>query len=371
MKKIFILALLAISTLNTINATDRDGVAAVRTEVSQDKHAKHIGRFADNWYVNVGAGVNLFINNGSLGVPGFAPEANLGKWLTPHWGFRLGYQGFRNQATDTSAGWFAGKEQFGFHYVHIDWVYNPIGCERRFNVNPYIHAGTIFTTWNDVRITEFGTGLGIMLDFRIVGNLHATVDARVTLAREEAWRSTAGSSFIGYASATGGLAYNFGWGKKGKVGFESHTREVVVVKELIECTHEAQIAALKAEIDSLRNQPAPVAVEAAPRVFRYSVYFDLNKSNLLDKERFHLKDIMEALKGLENVSVSLSGHADKETGTKRRNRVLSEERVEVVSAYLRSLGFDGQINTSAFGDEANPYHDEIPMNRCAVVEVRY
>ena len=370
MKKIFILALLAISTLNTINATDRDGVAPVRTEVSQDEHAKHIGRFADNWYVHAGAGVNTLLDNGSVGVIGFAPEVNLGKWLTPHWGFRLGYQGFRNQATDTSAGWFAGKEQFGFHYVHVDWIYNPIGSERRFNVNPYIHSGTIMTTWNNVKISEVGIGLGLMLDLRIFGNLHATVDARVTLAREEAWRPAAGKA-VAFASATGGLTYCFGWGKKGKVGFESHTREVVVVKELIECTHEAQIAALKAEIDSLKNQPAPAAVEAAPRVFRYSVYFDLNKSNLLDKERFHLKDIMETLKGLDNVSISLSGHADKETGTKRRNRVLSEERVEVVSAYLESLGFNSKIDTASYGDEANPYHDEIPMNRCAVIEIRY
>ena len=359
MKKIFILAILAAATTLSLNAAN-----------GNDDHNKHIGRFADNWYVHAGAGVNTLLDNGSVGVIGFAPEVNLGKWLTPHWGFRFGYQGLRNQATDTSAGWFSGKEQFGFHYVHIDWIYNPVGSERRFNVNPYIHSGAIMTTWNNVTIAEVGMGLGLMLDLRIVGNLHATVDARVTLAREEAWRPAAGRA-VAFASATSGLTYCFGWGKKGKVGFENHTREVVVVKELIECNHEAQIAALKAEIDSLRNQPAPVAVEAAPRVFRYTVYFDLNRSNILDKERFHLKDIMETLKGLDNVSISLSGHADKETGTKRRNRVLSEERVQAVSGYLKSLGFDGQINTDSFGDEANPYHDEIPMNRCAVIEIHY
>lgn len=366
MKKFFFVATMAALLLGasmSLNASVK-----VKSDKSYNKD-KHIGRFADNWYIQAGGGISTFRDNGNWGHIKPAVAIDLGKWLTPTWGFRLGYQGLTAQASDTSVGWFAGKESFGFHYTHIDWIYNPIGCERRFNISPYIHAGGIITPWNGLIKAEAGVGPGLLLNIRVAGNLKIHADARLILAREETWRAS--GSTVAFMSATAGLSYAFGWGKKGKVGFENHTREVVVVKELIECTHEAQIAALKAEIDSLRNQPAPAAVEAAPRVFRYSVYFDLNKSNLLDKERFHLKDIMETLKGLDNVSISLSGHADKETGTKRRNRVLSKERVEVVSAYLESLGFNGKIDTASYGDEANPYHDEIPMNRCAVVEIRY
>lgn len=358
MKKNILLAAVAALVALTLNAAN-----------DNDKHKTHIGRFADNWYISAGAGVNTIVDNGALGAIQPSVEVNLGKWLTPNWGFRLGYQGFRNRATDT-AGWWCGSETFGFHYSHIDWMWNPIGCEKPFQVSPYITAGAINTTWNKTLLTQASLGVGVQMSIRIAGNLSANIDAFSAFAREDTWRDY--GKVIAFPSVTAGVSYAFGWGKNGKVGFEKHTRdrevEVVKVEVLRDCNHKDELDKLRKRIAELEAQPKDtVVVEHTLGVF--TTYFTLNHSELLEKELYHLMDLVAAVP--QDATLVLRGHADKETGTKKRNRVLSEERVNTVYNALLKLGFKGKISFEAFGDEANPYHDAIPRNRCVTIEVRY
>lgn len=329
----------------------------------------HLGKFQDNWFVSGGIGVNTILDNGYFGVPKVAADINIGKWFTPQVGLRLGYQGFANQATDTSAGWFAGKDTFGFHYAHVDVMWNPFKCTSRFNGGPYLHAGPINTVWNKLINTEVGIGIGLWAQFRVVENLSVVADLRPVFAREDAWRQS--GKVICFASATLGVSYAFAFGKNGKVGFEKHTREVEYVKVAVpvSCNHEAEIQALQAKVEALTDSLALAkATPAEPqKIGQISIYFDLNKSEVKEKELYHLIDLVNILP--EGATLNLTGHADKETGTKKRNRVLSEERVNVVSEALLRLGFKGKINSGAQGDEANPYTGYIPKNRVVIISV--
>lgn len=358
MKKFFFavsMAALLLSGAMTLNANN----------AKSDNKDKHIGRFADNWYVQFGGGVSTFRDNGAWGRLKPAVSVDLGKWLTPNWGFRLGYQGLAAQASDTSVGWFAGKESFGFHYTHLDWIYNPIGCEKAFNVNPYIHAGGILTPWNGLLKAEAGIGPGLLLNLRIAGNLAVHADARLILAREETWRAS--GSTVCFMSATAGLSYAFGWGKSGKVGFTKHTREVDVVhiEVLKECAHDAVIKNLEAQ---LAKAQADTIVVEKPIVSGWVTYFTLNHSELTEKERYHLMDLLKVVP--ENATLIIRGHADKETGTKKRNRVLSEERVDTVHKALIELGFKGKIQAESYGDNANPFTAPHPKNRCVTIDIQ-
>lgn len=325
----------------------------------------HLGKFVDNWFVSGGAGVNTIVDNGTIAPVKPAIDLGFGKWLTPHTGLRLGYQGIANKAVDTSAGWFAGEDTFGFHYVHADIMWNPFKSQRLM-AGPYFHSGVIMTTWSGNLNAEVGIGFGLWAQYKVAGNLSVMADVRPVFAREDAWRSV--GKLICFPSATVGVSYAFGLGRKGKVGFELHKRDVEVVRvaEVMECSHAATIAALQAQLDSLRNQPAP---EAKPVEFTYTVYFGLDKAEVTQREHFHLEDLVRMLPE-DGVSISLCGHADKETGSHAHNDKLSRKRVENVVKELVKLGYHGRIPFVDYkGDAANPYGEPFIKNRCVVLHV--
>lgn len=94
-------------------------------------------RFFDNVFIGVAGGVNIYHGeNDSYGSFGkrLAPaiDVNVGKWITPSVGLRLGYSGINAQ------GWTLGqtvyakglvdgniyKEKFGVSYLHGDFMWN-------------------------------------------------------------------------------------------------------------------------------------------------------------------------------------------------------------------------------------------------------
>ena len=70
------------------------------------------------------------------------------------------------------------------------------------------------------------------------------------------------------------------------------------------------------------------------------------------------------------LTIRVSGYADKATGTAKRNKFLSEKRAEVVAEAIVNAGIDkDRIITEYFGDTVNPF--ETPEeNRVAVCLVK-
>lgn len=344
------------------------GIADARAEGKpQEKKGVLVAGFLDNWNVSIAGGVNTILDNGQVGAISPALDITIGKWITPHVGIRVGWQGISNKLDDTAAGWVFGNEKFSYNYTHADIMFSILGFEpqRVFSPCVYFHAGAIHTaSAKKVIQSEAGLGLGILMGFRIVGNLQATLDARVTVSREEAWRES-GKAIL-FPSATAGLVYNFGK----NVGFKKPetVKEVVKVEVLKDCDHEQQLAALKAQIDSLKKVKASdVQVLPKPTIAGWVTYFQLDKSTLLEREKFHLMDLVKILP--DGATLTIVGHADKETGSRRRNAVLAEERVNAVGKALTDLGFQGKIVKDAKGDTANPFPNPFPKNRCVTIEV--
>ena len=113
-------------------------------------------RFGDNWFIGVGGGINLFINEGYKPAVGPSIDANFGKWFTPSVGMRIGYQGITSKTwadhatvlgpeMDTEKQMYAQK--FGYMYIHGDVLWNFSNAvsgykETRFwDFVPYLHAG--------------------------------------------------------------------------------------------------------------------------------------------------------------------------------------------------------------------------------------
>lgn len=333
---------------------------------SEEKVPVAVNRFIDNWFISAGAGVNTIVDNGFIGKTGLGVQVTVGKWIVPGAGFRIGWHGLNNQAKDTSNGWFAGEDRFGYHFAHIDFMWDILNSfryneKRVVSIVPMVQAGAIVTTYQGHTYSEFGFGGALQVGFNVSKRVRINVEANATFAREEAWRKA--GSIVCYASATAGVQVAIG-----KTGFKPRVHETVrteTVYQTLECNHDKQIAAFKAEIDSLK---ALTAIKPEPKTIDgWVTYFIIDKSNLLERERYHLIDLVSILP--DDAVLTITGHADKETGSKRRNEKLSKERVETVYTALRQLGFHGEIRTDYKGDSANPFAEPFPKNRCVTISV--
>lgn len=330
--------------------------------------AQNKGHFTDNMFVELGGGINTIIDNGYRGEISPAVELAAGKWVAPGVAIRLGYHGLQNQTKDSSVGWFAGEDAFGFNYGHLDWMFDPVQAfaykaNRRVSVAPYATAGVIVTSYNGNKNAEFSAGAGINARVRIAGRLSATVDARVLLAREEAFRQA--GEVIAFPSVTAGVSY--------AVGHQGFRRKEAT-KELVflPCEHEDTLNALRRELDLLRNRkPEIVHDTVAVKEFLAVgnvVYFNLDKDFVSKREEAHIEYLLNLLDCVD-CTWTIVGHADKETGNPRHNLDLSKRRVENVKKVMMRLGVEeDDITTDYKGDTAN-FANTSPKNRCVTLTV--
>lgn len=343
-------------------------LAALLTVSAAAQAPFHSNGILDNMFVSAGGGVNVVLDNGSFNIGGPAVRADIGKWLTPYTAVRIGWQGLSNRATYTANGWFAGENAFGFHYIHIDWMWDATATilgykpRRIVNARPLVKAGVILTSYDGKGDAEMGAGPGLNLAFRITRRLAVEAEATYLLAREEAYRGA--GTIVAFPSATAGVTYAFG-----KTDFDRHKDTVKEVRVPVDCNHEAVIKSLRDEIARLQARRMTADTVTVTRTVgtEMAVYFTIDKWDLSTREHWHLKDLVDILP--TDASLTIVGHADKETGSASRNAFLAEQRVKTVQDALRSLGFKGDIKADHKGDRENPFDSPYTKNRCVTVKV--
>ncbi|MBO4570715.1 MAG: OmpA family protein [Bacteroidales bacterium] len=108
-------------------------------------------------------------------------------------------------------------------------------------------------------------------------------------------------------------------------------------------------AAEKAAADKAAAEAA--ALRAQARASQENVYFDLNKSVIRKAEAPKIDNIVALMKEYPEAVVTITGYADKQTGTHKRNMTLSQERAERVAKALKDAGIDaGRITVKYVGD---------------------
>lgn len=196
------------------------------TEASKARYRRVLlNGIGDNWWISVLGGINTIgALKGFDGRISLALDLALGKWLSPEFGLRLGWQGLDYR---TAAG-----EKMDFGYVHGDVLWNAVNTfagysrERRWDVVPYVHMGYIQEQEiGSKKVIErsYAAGPGLMGSWRITEGLNAVLDLRGTLLPS----GLAGKSVSGRvlaASAMGGLSFDLGrrgWDFPGESYLES------------------------------------------------------------------------------------------------------------------------------------------------------
>ena len=336
-------------------------------------------QFGDNWFINVGAGLNAFYDftevRGDKHVRyGLATNFNFGKWFTPSVGARVGFNGLKNDK---------GKSHFGYLHADALWnISNAIGGykETRFwDFVPYFHAGLFID--NDmygVSGEDFAMGFGLMNVLRLSNRVDLTLDIRGNIY-ENGYNNPAG-----YISTALGLSFNLGKTNFVRASNWHNPKDVAALDAAAASAAAltAANAALEAEKKALQNANADLTsknndlqralaeaqanmglTEVGPAVF----YFEIGKAVLSQKELehldFYIKNVLPNVKG-KTLTV-ITGTADKKTGTTKRNNLLCEQRAE----YIKNLMAE-QYGIDVSGFETRtvlPTDGDASLNRAVII----
>ena len=111
----------------------------------------------------------------------------------------------------------------------------------------------------------------------------------------------------------------------------------------------AERAAAERAAQQRAQQQRPAPAPAAP--VQESIYFDLNKSVLKSDQIAKIDHLVSVLRQNPAATITISGYADKATGTANRNMTLSEQRANAVKKALTDAGIAAnRITTEFFGD---------------------
>lgn len=366
-------------------------------------------RFWDNWEIAAGGGASMLQVSRSLGDdPGkffdrVGWNANIAatKWIAPVVGMRLQVDGgeFQNYSFDQPK-YGSGIFKTPYIFVHGDilvnmsnWIggYRP---NRIYSAISYVGFGYTAMSWTESSAGsyngEFAFSSGLLNKFHITPQWDIELDIRSWIFREESLPAeiTNGGRFAFGLSASVGIAYRFNkraWTPAySQAEVDGYIAAIVGLEEEILATDAALISlaedAKALEDDNARLRSELRAAESAEQSAQKCamacankgegvVFFNIGEATLTDYALATL-DSYAAAMACCNTPIVVTGYADKETGSAKRNMQLSEERAEHVAAYLISKGIaDSRITTKWVGDtEAAFTSPDTPLvNRCVTL----
>lgn len=325
-------------------------------------------RFGDNWFIGVGGGINLLLNDGYDVKIGPSIDANIGKWFTPSVGMRIGYQGLSTRAwsdfptilaplPDSDNGQYL--EKLGYMYIHGDFLWNMSNAlggykETRFwNIIPYLNAG-FFRSYgldgNDFTDNELAVGGGILHNLRLCDRLDLIIDMKAIVVNG---RIHAADGAAVLPSVTMGLAVDLGWPNFVRTSTILEAVEIAnaektgILETAIIALEAANLAleednlalanrneALTKEVNKYKSQPMVDETKFFEDMTPATVYFNIGQTTLAEKELQHLdflaKNLIAKADKDTKIYITLLGTADSNTGSQRRNMHLSEARGKYV-----------------------------------------
>lgn len=391
------------------NAFVRGALAATLTLVSAGVMAQENGnrderggivrgpyetnRFFDNIFIGIAGGVNVYHGeNDSHGGFGkrLAPalDLNVGKWITPAVGVRIGYSGLN------AKGWTFGqtayakspvgeefyREKFGVSYLHGDFMWNLSDAvsgykqTRTWNFVPFLGAGWARSYGNGTYKNEFALSAGLLNDIRLCDLLDLTLEMRHLFVNQRFDGVARGGRGEGMTSVTVGLSFKLnrrGFRRVKPVAAPDYTPYLTRIDALENARNilEAEKKTLADENARLREREPETVQVASVSATPVALFFRIGQATLDKKELanldFYVKNALEADR--EKV-FTLCGSADKATGTAAGNQRLSEKRMEYVYKLLvEKYGVAKErLRKVAEGDRNNLFADP-ELNRAVII----
>ena len=362
-------------------------------------------RFWDNWEIAAGGGASMLQVERNIGDDpgkffnrvGWNANISVTKWIVPVVGMRLRVDGgeFQNYSFDQPK-YGSGIFKTPYLYVHGDilvnmsnWIggYRP---NRIYSAVSYMGFGYTTMSWTDRSAgstnSEYAFTTGLLNKFHITPQWDIELDLRSWFFREGSLPAEIGSGnrvAVGL-SASVGIAYRFNqrtWTPAySQTDVDGYIAAIVGLEETLLAADAALISAAEElqalETDNKRLKSDLATAQSATQNAMVShtvgesvVFFTIGEATLSEYAHATLDNYIAAMRDT-TTPITITGYADKETGSAERNMQLSKERAENVTAYLTTNGIDGsRITTQWVGDTEMAFTTPTTplVNRCVTL----
>lgn len=358
-------------------------------------------KFIDNWFISFGGGVNVLYgeedSHASISYR-MAPaiDLSIGKWISPTIGFRAQYAGLSAKgvtlnnalsryiegASSEYSGYY--DEKFNFVNLHGDFLWNisnsfgGYNAERIWDFVPFIGAGYAKSSKDGVNpvFKEVGFNIGVLNTLRLSNALDLNIELRVFLVNGRFDGYKVGQGIEEIPSVTVGFGYNFAKRDFSKPSpsiipdYSPYTKKIVELEARL-ADQQMKMSSLETALDKEKNKPSKEIITQEVLVPSVTIIFKIGKYDINEREMLNIMNFADAIKKVKGKTYTIVGIADKQTGSVKNNRTLSEMRAkEVYDALVHKFGVDPQILIiDPKGDTFQPYVKPY-LNRVAIIENR-
>lgn len=379
------------------------------TEFSCDNTDRYFQSWRNNWFIQLGAGINQpFVEHG-VGVSNHSHDVNrkimtatynfgVGHWFSPYMGFRFNALGgalhWNNPTVDQpNNGWVKARHvnlnlEFMWDMCNSLGGVNP---DRVVSVIPFFGLGGDYT-WHikdrsgapaaatnayredsNKKKTSSWTlpvSAGIQFRFRLCKYVDFFAEARASFYGDNWNGCSYGRPIEANVACVGGFNINFG----GRTWVSYN-----------ECASMTSIAQLNNEVNNLRAEnmaaaqtiaslesqlPCPEVkqqVDCPDNALLTTVRFKINSDVISPEEEVNVYNMAQWLKANPNEKIVIAGYADRDTGTSDYNMALSKRRADAVAnALIKKYGINAnRLVVKYDGSNVQPY-DTNNWNRIVI-----
>lgn len=342
--------------------------------------------FGSNWFVGANAGVNLYngvVTNGESPFKHISPALNIyvGKWHTPGFGWRVGYNGLNIQT-------YEDLDHAMFMNFHADMMFNLSNLiygyreDRIWNLIPYLGVGWAGHKKYDLlggyeNISgSLSANYGIMNTFRVAKRWALNLELSGFFFRNGFSGIAGRSGHDMMWAATVGVTYRIGkvgWDKTVDLPALQSSYNAIIdglqndVNNANALNQQAQkeIANLKGQLGDMTNKYNQAKNDKKIVDVKQSVFFAFGSSKINSKkEEMNIAAYAKAAADA-GVKLRVIGWADV-IGSDAYNQKLSLQRAEAVAELLRANG--ATVESVLGNGETSEYSTKF-LNRRAIIEV--
>ena len=342
---------------------------------SQEKAIKNYG-FWDNWFIQGQAGASYtFSENhtrsslGDLMTPHVA--LSVGKHFSPIAGARLQVGGWESKSYRREI-----DDTYKYNYIQTNLdamlnltnVFSKYQGDRTFNLYGILGLGYVHNFGDSEEGVDTQNSivprLGLQADYRLNDDLSINLEATGNLMSDKFNGIQYGRKNDATANVMLGLTYRFN-----KTGFELvdvlDPNEIASLNDQINKqrsdidTKNKQIQQYKNEIQVLSSRPTLIeeVVGETEVLMNAVVVFRIGSAKLEQNQDINIYNAAKYLQDNPKVKITVTGYADRATGTPAINQRLSEQRANTVADILvNKYGIaKDRITVAADGDKEQPF----------------
>lgn len=390
-------AVLACLLTNSMDASAQETVTieeTLITEVSTDCDIKYSTSWRDNWFIQLGAGMQIPFTEYSLTddsgkrLSSAVYNMGFGHWFSPYLGFRISgmYGKMRYDFIQRN------KAQMATANADLMWdmMSSVAGVKpnRVFSIIPFVGVGGTYTwdftgiSGNDLRRYDsrvrksqwtLPVSVGMQMRIRLCKYVDFFTETRVQFYGDNFNNYVQGYPIEANVTAIGGLSFNIG-----ARNFQAYDpcNDLEHISSLNSQINDLrmQLALTNAALDEANSQlPCPEVTETITEtIFEVNtpmlatVRFAINSDKISKEEMVNVYNIAKWMNNNPSAPITIKGYADKNTGSTAYNQDLSMRRAQAVKAALESYGVNTEkLTIEAFGSSEQPY-DENNWNRIVI-----